>query len=405
MTIRLYLEDPFRRSFEARIVATRDSPAGPQVALDCTCFYPEGGGQPADQGTLSGVAVVDVQEEGGLVWHLLAEPLQATTVQGQVDWARRFDHMQQHTGQHILSQVLLSRLGAETVSFHLGAELATIDLDRTDLSAAELEAVEDEVNRLVTDDLPVRSYFVSPEDLPRLNLRKPPPKAERIRIVEVVGVDLSACGGTHVRSTGQIGLVKVRRLERYKGGTRLEFLCGRRALCDYRWKHQALSVLARQLTVGDREVEAAVRRLLESEREVRHRAESLCRELLVHQAAALRQSALPAGRFQVVVRAFPERPPAEVKQLAAILTSEPGTVALLATLNPSVRLFFARSGDVEALDARQLLRSVTERFGGGGGGRPEAAEGGGMAAERAAEALAWAAHEAQTRLTQGGVVW
>lgn len=398
MTIRLYLEDAYRRSFEACIEATRQTASAWEVALDRTCFYPASGGQPADRGLLGGVRVLDVREEGTQVWHVLPELPTETQLSGEVDWERRFDHMQQHSGQHILSAVALERLGAQTISFHLGVESATIDLDTPDLTPLDVDAIEEQANRLVTSDIPIRTYLVAPEDVASLNLRKLPTKGERTRIVEVVGVDLSPCGGTHVGSTGQVGVVKARRVERYKGGIRLEFLCGWRALRDYQWKHQAVSALAREMTVADRELVAAVHRALASEKEARREAEHLRTALLSYEAAELRKEGTGLDSIWLVAKAFPERPGTEVKQLAGLLVAEPATVALLATQAPSVRLFFVRSADID-LDMSQLLREVTRRYGGGGGGRPETAEGGGIPPERITEALTWAAQRLGAKTT------
>ncbi len=392
MTVRLDLEDPTCRSFRAQIEATRLAEAGWEVALDRTCFYPTGGGQPCDLGTLGGLPVLDVYERDGRVWHVLAEAPMQASLEGEVDWTRRVDHMQQHSGQHILSAVALAQRQAQTLSFHLGAEAASIDLDAADLSSAAAGTIENECNRIVTAAIPVRAYFVTPEELPRLHLRKPPARRERTRIVEVEGVDLSPCGGTHVQNTGQIGPIKIRRLERYKGGTRVEFLCGWRALRDYQWKHEAISSLARDLSVADRELEPALRRALAGEKEARRQVEAMRAELLVYEAQSLRQAASDLGSFRLVARAFPERAPAEVKQLASRLVAGPGMVALLATQAPAARLFFMRSPDVGA-DMHRLLQQVTRQFGGGGGGRPESAEGGGLPPARIAEALAWAAQQ------------
>lgn len=390
LTARLYFDDPHRTTFEAHITATRQSDAGWEVALDQTCFYPTGGGQPHDLGTLGGLRVLDVREEDGVIWHVLPGRPADSHVIGEIDWPRRFDHMQQHTGQHILSAVALDQLGAETVSFHLGSESATIDLNVADLSSVQVEALEAEVNRLVTSAIPVRAFIVAPEDIPGLNLRKLPTKGEQPRIVKVAGVDASPCGGTHVRNTGEIGLVKIRRLERYKGGTRIEFLCGGRALGDYQWKHVAIMSLARDLSVADRDVEEAIRRTLAGEKEARRQVEQLQEQLLIYEAEGLRRAARPYGSFCLAVRSFPERAPAEVKRLAGLLTAQPSMIALLASEAPSARLFFMRSADVD-LDMRRALQEVTSKYGGGGGGRPQSAEGGGIPPAEVAAALSWAA--------------
>jgi len=398
LAVRLYLEDSFCRSFEGRIEASRRCDEGWEIALDRTCFYPGGGGQPADRGTLHGMPVLDVREDDGQVWHQVPELPTAPALRGEIDWARRFDHMQQHSGQHLLSAVALERLGANTLSFHLGTEVVTIDLDADEITPSVAQALEDEANRLVMSDIPVRAYIVAPGDVPALHLRKPPTKGEQTRIVEIVGVDLSPCGGTHVSATGQIGLIKLRRAERYKGGTRVEFLCGWRALRDYQWKHQAIAALAHDWSVADRDVESAVRRTLASEREAQRQLEHLRRQVVGYEAAAMRASAPTVGSVAIVARALAGSSAQEAKQIANALAGEPGTVALLAATEPAVRLFFVRSPDV-SLDMRALLHEVTQSFGGGGGGRPEAAEGGGMPPEKAAEALAWAAAQLRARLS------
>jgi alanyl-tRNA synthetase len=318
---------------------------------------------------------------------------------GEIDWARRFDHMQQHSGQHLLSAVALEQMGANTLSFHLGEEVVTIDLDVPEIAADAALALENEANRLVFSDLPVRAYFVAPGDVAGLNLRKLPTKGEQTRIVEIVGVDRSPCGGTHVSATGQIGLIKLRRTERYKGGTRVEFLCGWRALRDYQWKHQAIAALARDLSVADREAEAAVRRALAGEREAERQVEQLRSQLVAYEAAAMRAAAVRIGDTAVIAQALSGRPAAEVKQLASALAAQPGTVALLAATAPAVRLFFMRSPDVPA-DMRGLLHSVTQACGGGGGGRPETAEGGGLPEASVARALALAVAQLQAQLAR-----
>ncbi|MDI7274584.1 MAG: alanyl-tRNA editing protein, partial [Anaerolineae bacterium] len=189
MAVRLYLEDPYLQSFEARIEASRQGGSGWEVALDRTCFYPEGGGQPCDLGTLGQAPVLNVYEESGCIWHAIDGAPPVGRVAGRIDWRRRFDHMQQHSGQHLLSAVALDRFGAQTLSFHLGAESSTIDLDLQDLTEEQCQAIEDDVNQLVVGNIPVRAYFVAPEEVPSLNLRKQPTRGEQTRIVEVPGVE------------------------------------------------------------------------------------------------------------------------------------------------------------------------------------------------------------------------
>jgi alanyl-tRNA synthetase len=268
-TERLYFADPYLTRFSARVVARGERDGRPAVALDQSAFYPEGGGQPADTGSLGGVAVRDVQAEDGLVWHVLAAPLEADSVQGEVDWARRFDHMQQHHGQHLLSAAFEQLYGLRTLSFHLGASAATIDLGAPALAAEQAAAAEDLANQVIWEDRPVLARFVSAEELARLPLRKPPSVEGPIRVVSVPDFDHSACGGTHPRATGGVGVLHIRRWERRGDTTRVEFLCGGRALRDLRWKNAALGRLATAMSVGAEEVEAAVVRLRENEERAR----------------------------------------------------------------------------------------------------------------------------------------
>ena len=253
ITERLYFADPYLTRFSARVVAREQRDQRPAVALDQSAFYPEGGGQPADTGTLSGAKVLDVQVEDGVIWHMLDQALEADLVQGAIDWARRFDHMQQHHGQHLLSAAFERLYELRTMSFHLGTGASTIDLAATELTPAQAAAAEDLTNQVIWEDRPILARFVTAEELAQLPLRKPPTVAGPVRIVSVPDFDHSACGGTHPRATGGVGLLHLRRWERRGDVTRVEFLCGGRALRDLRWKNAALGRLATVLSVGAEE--------------------------------------------------------------------------------------------------------------------------------------------------------
>ena len=232
-TERLYIQDPYLREFTAHVVGRQVSGGKPAVALDRTAFYPTGGGQPNDRGTLDGVPVLDVIVEDGIVWHVLAAELPGDEVRGILDWSRRFDHMQQHTGQHILSQAFVVTCDAETVAFHMGADASTIDLGRADLGPDALAAAEAAANAVIDAAYPVTATFVTQDELAQLPLRKPPKVTEAIRVVQVAGFDWSACGGTHVANSSQVGLVKIAGVERRGAELRVTFLCGGRARADY----------------------------------------------------------------------------------------------------------------------------------------------------------------------------
>lgn len=389
MTVKLYYEDPYLTEFEARVARRLEVDGRPAVALDRTAFYPTGGGQPHDTGWLNDVPVLDVQlDEGtGEVAHVLAGPLQDELVMGRLNWERRYDHMQQHTGQHILSEAFMRISGAQTVSFHLGEEASTIDLDRAPISVEELHAVEDLANRIVFENRPVTARFLTPEETARVPFRKPPAVSGNVRLVEVAGFDWSACGGTHCRSTGEIGLIHIVGVERRGNETRVTFLCGRRALEDYRRKEAVLYEVSSFLTTGWPALPDIIRKMDEERRTAQRQFQKVQEALAGLEAAALLADAEPVGLYRLVRRVFNDRQPAAVKQLAGRLMEKPGMIVLFGWEGPDKgQLFFGRSADV-AVDLLALLQEVCRQVGGGGGGRPDFAQGGGMPAGRVAEAL------------------
>jgi len=391
MTERIYYNDSYMVSFL--------SVGGKQgLVLDRTCFYPTSGGQPHDTGSIQGVAVTDVYEEGDAIVHVLAKPVTGWKVLGRIDWERRFDHMQQHTGQHILSQAFLEQLGANTVSFHLGERLSTIDLDRQ-LSAELARHVEDRANEIVMENRPVVIRFVAREDVAALGLRKPPTVEGEVRIVDISGFDRSACGGTHVNATGEVGLIKIRRWERRGKETRVEFLCGWRALRDYRWKNETILSLANEFSVAEREILEAVHRQINEIKSLRRESNRLRDQVLDYEALALLAEAKDCGDVRVVVHAFEDRDPEDIRRIALRMIEGDRRVALLGLGAPKGRLVFARSADL-SVDMGMLLKRVCAVVGGGGGGRPHFVQGGGLPGERVREALDLALRELRATFLQ-----
>ena len=391
MAARLYYADAYLREFDARVIEQLTWDGKPAVVLERTAFYPTSGGQPHDTGTLNGVKVVDVveRESDGAVVHVLAGELQGDAVHGEIDWARRFDLMQQHTGQHILSQAFTTALQADTVSFHLGVEVTTVDLNRAPLSEEQLDKAEALANEVVFSNRPVRARFVGREELATLPLRKLPQVARPIRIVEIADFDWSPCGGTHCRRTGEVGLIKIVRAERRGAETRVHFLCGGRALADYRRKNRLVLDLAARFSVGDWELADAVERLSDEARASRKQVRVLREQLLDYEAAALIAGAEKLGGAQVVRQAYTDRTVDEIRHLAQRLTAEPGVIALLGrgSVGGKAQFVFARSADLPH-DMNVLLRTACQTVGGGGGGRPNFAQGGGPDGARVEEALA-----------------
>ena len=378
MTIRLYFDDPGLYRFEAQVISAQ--PRGKQhaVVLDRSAFYPTGGGQQHDTGFLSDerarARVLDVSEQDGDVIHLLDAPVHGA-VRGEIDRERRVDLTQQHSGQHILSQAFLTLFDAETISVHMTENGCTLDLPQH-LTREQHAQAEQLANEVVQSNRPVRAAFVSDEELARMPLRKPPAaKHEQIRIVEIRDFDWSPCGGTHVRATGEVGVVKVLRAERRGTEQRIEFACGMRALRDYAWKNDAVLALAAQLSVKDSDLVGAVQKLMDEAKEQRRQLNAARGLLLDREAQQLWDESAPSGGRRVVARVFSQRPLDEVRGLAARLVEQPATVVLFALAGDKPNLVFARSGDL-AFHMGTLLRNVSAQFGGRGGGQPELGQGG-----------------------------
>lgn len=390
MTERLYYADSYLARFSARVVERLTCDGRHAVVLDRTAFYPTSGGQPADRGTLGsalspskgGVVVLDVvvREKDGEIVHVLSgDPFgfpkaKGTEVEGEVDWPRRFDHMQQHTGQHILSAAFERMLDADTVGFHLGVEASTVDINVARLDQAAVEPVQDLVNRVIWENRLVSARFVGPGELAALHLRRTPAIEGPVRVVEIADFDANPCGGTHVTRTGEIGLLKIVRLDHRGDETRVEFLCGDRALRDYRAKNRMANRLASLLTVGHWELDQAVERLQGEAKRLRQDLRRARKQLLKTEAAELAETAVAHGPYRVVWQVWEGREPGELRGLAQELTHRFGVVALLSGVGERAHLCFACAEGLD-LDVASLLREACAQLGGKGGGQPRFAQG------------------------------
>jgi alanyl-tRNA synthetase len=395
MTERTYYSDPYRRRFTAHVVEELRWEGHPAVILDRTLFYPASGGQPADRGTLDGVRVLDVVEGQADdlprrdIIHVLSEPITPNEVEGEIVWSRRFDHMQQHTGQHVLSAAFEQVLDADTVGFHLGEQSSTIDVDAADLDMEAVLPVESLANEVIWDDRPVDARFVDEEAAAGLPAEALPDVSGRIRLVEIPGApgategpfDLNPCGGTHVARTGEIGIVKIVGVEHRGDETRVEFLCGERALRDYEAKRSMTARLGGMLTVGTWELDEAVGRLQEENKELRHSERRLQQRLLEMESTQLLETAATYGRYRVVGAVWEQRSPRELQSLARKLAEHSDVVALLFGINDRVHLCFARAETLD-LDVNVLLQKACGELGGKGGGRPQVAQGSAPRADR-----------------------
>ncbi len=388
MTLRQYYADPYIREFNAQVVETTTHAGQPALVLDATYFYPTGGGQPHDMGSLDGVPVCDVvlREDDGAVLHLLEAPLAATDapLTGVIDWRRRFDHMQQHTGQHILSRAFEVHLDAPTVGFHLSENNVTIDVDIPDLSPADLATVEELANAVVMRDAPVKAWFPPEDELAALPLRKISEKVTgAVRVVGIGDFDVCACGGTHVARAGEVGQIKILRADRQKSVLRVTFVCGWRALADYRAKNDLLLALSAQMTAAYTDLPDLLSKMTDENKAQAKQIKSLRGQVLRYEADDIWREAAadtPDGARVVIAGLYPERGAGDLSSLAAHLASHPRTVALLGIPGDKAHLVFASSPDLN-YDVVPLLKAVLETLGTSrGGGRPTLAQGGGFPA-------------------------
>jgi alanyl-tRNA synthetase len=377
MTDRIYYTEPSCRSFAARVTRTSERDDRPVVVLDRTAFYPTSGGQPFDTGRLGPVNVVDTIDEEGEVLHVLSAPLaKGTVVHGEIDWVRRFDHMQQHTGQHVLSAAFDRLLENRTTSFHMGVETSTIDLQK-EVTPLDLERAVHEANRVVWEDREVSIRFVSADEATRLPLRKDPTREGTLRLVEIADFDLSACGGTHVRRTGAIGMVAVTGAERFRGGSRVTFVCGGRALRTFGTYRDAVAGAVRVLSVLPHELPVTLERAQQDAKEVRKTVTRLQIALAGHEAARLLTEATTVEGVRVVTEAMEGWDATGLKAIASALVAQPAIAAVLISRSDPIAVVVARSQNV-GIDASKALRLLLDRFGGRGGGRPDMAQGAGL---------------------------
>jgi alanyl-tRNA synthetase len=422
-TERLYYDDSHLIEFEARVVDRTDRVSGwTAVTLDRTAFYPTGGGQPSDTGTLNGTRVVEcIDDEDNGVLHVIQghAPQVGSTVKGRIDWPRRLDHMQQHTGQHILSQAFVTLFNAPTRSFRVLEDSCEIDVELTNPTSEVIERAVELANNVIWEDRTITVTNVTPEEAAALPLRKDPAREGELRLIEIDGFDLTPCGGTHAYRTGEVGMIVVRSWERAKGLTRIEFMAGVRALTDYRGANRTSREVAALFSAGRDDAAALVARMLEENKELHRRVRTL-EEIAARVEAdeLLRASSPTVGEglgdrnssstvregvgdrdrsptvregvepgVRIVTKVFDNRDAESLKHLAQALIANENTVALLGSRDQeTARLVFARSADAPG-DMNALMREACAMLDGRGGGKPDMAQGGGKNVSKLAEAI------------------
>ncbi len=389
MTKKLYLDDPYLQNCTSEIVKQTQVHSKPGIILNQTVFYPTSGGQPHDTGWISGVEVIDVlEDQNQQIIHLLEKPLIGSQVVCEINWDRRFDHMQQHSGQHILSQVLLRTSHTNTISFHLGEQSSTIDIDQSGLTPETIFSVEQFANRIIFENRDIIDHMVSKSQINQFPIRTPPTVDDHIRILEIKDFDYSPCGGTHCSKSGEIGILKIRRHENYKGGTRIHFVCGFRALKDYQEKTELLKQLSKSLSTAEADLAQNITKLKEDLKTLTGERNDLNKKLLDYEADWLFPEGKQQANIRLVKKIFNNRQLKEIKLLARkIVEKSPDTVILFGIkTHGNAQLLFQCTEEL-AYDMVQLMETACSVIKGRGGGRPQQAQGGGPAVEKLEEAL------------------
>lgn len=395
-TERLYYTNSHLTEFEARVTGITERVSGwVAVTLDRTAFYPTGGGQPSDTGLLDDTPVIEcIETEEGVLHVLQGRELKVgARVVGHVDWPRRFDHLQQHTGQHILSQAFINLFNAETRGFRMLNDYSEIDVALDDPTEEKIEKAVELANRVIWEDRIIHIRQVTKEEAAELPLRKESAREGELRLIEIEGFDLTPCGGTHAARTGEVGLIAVRSFERAKGLTRVDFVAGGRALKDYRRANHTARSVAAIFSVGRDEATHAVARLLEENKQLTRRIRDLEEVTARVEAEELLTEARDLGDgTKLCVRVFENRDAESLKKLAQAIIARPMALALLGSREGgAARIIFARSSDAPG-DMNALLREACQMLDGRGGGRPDMAQGGGSKLDKLDEALEAAAH-------------
>ncbi|QSS99683.1 alanyl-tRNA editing protein [Pontibacillus sp. ALD_SL1] len=399
MTEKLFYRDAYQTEFTTKLVkADQDEGGRPYVVLEETAFYPTGGGQPHDTGSLNNVRVIDVEEVGGEVRHYVTLPIEeASTVNGVVDWSRRFDHMQQHTGQHILSAILQDEFNLATLSFHLGKDTVSIDLDGESLSEETLHKVEQRVNEVIQENRSIETKWMTVDEANQYPLRKSLSVDEAVRLVIIPDIDYNGCGGTHPRSTGEVQMMKLLGWTRQKRNVRLEFVCGNRVLEQLEKKHSFLTGIKTLMKRPEEELEQEVSSLIkESKAKDKQLAEQTA-QLLEYEARDLAAAPQETGDVSIVQRVFQDRTIKTLQDLGKKVVEQApnGIVVLVSEQKDQLQFVLAQGSDVSG-NMKEASQHVMPLIEAKGGGKPDFVQGGGtkaLEAEEFAKALKEAALE------------
>ncbi|WP_392486629.1 alanyl-tRNA editing protein [Haloimpatiens sp. FM7315] len=389
---KLYYENQYEKNFTSEIINVIEKDTKFHIVLDKTYFYPGGGGQPSDTGSIESIPIIDVYEEDGIIYHVTEKkPIKIHKVKCSIEWESRFDNMQQHLGQHILSSCFLKLFNASTVGFHLGTKYCTIDIDKF-LDIEKIQEAEKLSNEIVFENIPVEILYPSRSELKKMNLKKSPPNTkEKIRIVKIKDIDVNPCCGIHPNSTIEVQLIKVTKCEKHKSGTRIEFLCGKRALLDYFFKSNFAYEICNNLNCNENEVLTRVSNLTLDLKKINQENSSLKNQLLDFEVQNIITKCEKVKNISIIKFSYENKDLKEIDLLASKLTAFDNVIALLGLKsNTMANLIFMCSKSLKICDMGLLLKDTVTLIDGKGGGNSFSAKGGGKGVNNLDSALDYA---------------
>ncbi len=376
MTNKFYLDNPYIREIQGRIVDKVYKNGQYYIKLDRTIFYPHlSGGQPGDMGTINGIKLEEVYEEGQEIIHVVKENIHSNKVTLNIHWPNRLDNMQQHTGQHLLSASFYKLYNGETIGFHLGKDYVYIDVNLPSLSQEEAERIEIYANKIITSNFKIKAYYIEKNEIEKIPVRKKPTVNSDIRIVEIDNIDFSPCAGTHLQNTGEIGLIKIRKWENYKGNIRVEFVCGNRALLDYRWKNEAINNISLLLSSKDKDSFEKVKLIYEQKNQLEKENRDLKEEVNKYKANEIFESAFKIKGISYVSRIFENKNLKEINYMANYLRNKKRLVQIYGlTAQDSGQFLVSISKDLD-INLKNILKEMTPEFEIKGGGSKDSIQG------------------------------
>lgn len=376
MTEKVYLQNPYLRQLEARIIEKKYMNNKYYVKTNKTIFYPNlAGGQPGDKGDINGIEVIEVYEDGNDIVHVLKSNIHSDRAKLTIDWENRFDYMQQHSGQHLLSSVFYKLFNGETIGFYLGKEYVYIDVNIPTISREEIEKVEQFANKIIFSNFIIKSYIVEKEDMYKIPVRKDPIVNSNIRIVEIDGIDFTPCCGTHVRNTGEIGLIKIRKVEPYKNNIRVEFVCGNRALKDYTWKNYYIQDISNLLTCKDKSVYNRVEKIFTDREKLKKENRALREKLNKYMAKELLQNSETVNGINIIQDKLADMTLQDVENIAKNLNSIENTIILLGIESiKNSQFIVSRSSNID-INLKTLFTNISKQEKIKGGGSPQTVQG------------------------------